>query len=69
MVTEFTMTLREADRLSILRRIENKELNVDSGARGLGIGPRQMKRVRKHFIGEGCTATNFVNTNLRLFFV
>ena len=49
MTTELTMTLREADRLVIVRRIESKELSIGDGARELGITPRQMKRIRRRY--------------------
>lgn len=47
------MTLKEADRLAVVRRIQNKELNIGSGARELGISPRQMKRVWRRFKERG----------------
>jgi hypothetical protein len=53
MTTELTMTLREADRLVIVRRIESKELSIEYGARELGITPRQMKRIRKRYREQG----------------
>jgi hypothetical protein len=37
MATELMMTLKEADRLTIVKRLEAKELNIGSGARELGI--------------------------------
>jgi len=47
------MTLKEADRLAVLKRIENKDLTIGDGARELGISPRQMKRIRKRYREEG----------------
>ena len=32
MTTELTMTLKEADRLSVAKRIESKKLSLESGA-------------------------------------
>ncbi len=53
MATELMMTLKEADRLAVVKRIQNKELNIGSGARELGISSRQMKRVWRRFKGRG----------------
>jgi hypothetical protein len=50
---ELTMTLKEADRLVIVRRIESKELSIDNGAKELGISPRQMKRIQKRYRSQG----------------
>src|SRR5579871_3944438 len=53
MATELTMTLKEADRLSVVKRIESKELSLCFGARELGISPRQMKRILKRYRHKG----------------
>jgi transposase-like protein len=53
MATELMMTLKEADRLAVVKRIETKELNIGSGARELGISSRQMKRVWKRYKERG----------------
>ena len=47
------MTFKEADRLAVLKRIENKSLTIGDGARELGISPRQMKRIRKRYREHG----------------
>lgn len=47
------MTLKEADRLSVAKRIESKKLSLESGARELGISLRQMKRIWKRYQQEG----------------
>ena len=52
-MTELMMTLKEADRLAVVRRIENKDLTIGDGARELGISPRQMKRIRKRYRHRG----------------
>lgn len=49
MTTELTMTLKEADRLAVVKRIESKELGIGDGARELGISSRQMKRIWKRY--------------------
>ena len=53
MATELMMTLREADRLAVVKRIQNKELNIGDGAGELGISSRQMKRVWRRFKERG----------------
>jgi hypothetical protein len=49
MATELTMTLKEADRLVVVKRIENKDLSIADGARELDVTPRQMKRILKRY--------------------
>jgi hypothetical protein len=53
MATELKMTLMEADRLAVVKRIANKELNIGNGARELGISSRQMKRIWKRYKERG----------------
>jgi transposase len=43
------MTLKEADRLVVVRKIENKYLNIRNAAIELGISTRQMKRIWKRY--------------------
>ena len=47
------MTLKEADRLAVVKRVEKKELTIGDGARELGISPRQMKRIRRRYKERG----------------
>lgn len=47
------MTLKEADRLAVVRRIESKKLQIGDGARELGISSRQMKRIRRRYKERG----------------
>ncbi len=47
------MTLKEADRLAVVKRIQTKELNIGSAARELGISSRQMKRVWRRYNERG----------------
>jgi len=47
------MTLKEADRLAVVKRIERKELSIGDAARELGISPRQMKRVYRRYRERG----------------
>lgn len=49
------MTLKEADRLTVVKRIGNKELSIGDGARELGISSRQMKRVWKRYRQKGAS--------------
>ncbi len=43
------MTLKELDRLTVVKRLENKDLNIRKAARELGISARQMKRIWKRY--------------------
>lgn len=47
------MTLKEADRLAIVKRVTKKELTIQEASRELGISTRQMKRIRKRYFEEG----------------
>ncbi|HXF29538.1 MAG TPA: ISNCY family transposase [Chlamydiales bacterium] len=49
MTLELKMTLKEADRLVIVRRLEIKDLNITSAARELRVSSRQMKRIWKRY--------------------
>lgn len=50
---ELKMTLKEADRLTVIKRLENKNLNLGSSARELGVSYRQMKRIWKRYKERG----------------
>ena len=47
------MTIKEADRLGIMRQIDQKKLTLKKASEGLGLSLRQMKRVRKRYVLEG----------------
>ena len=47
------MTLKEADRLTVVKRIKIKELKIGDGARELDITPRQMKRIVRRYTEKG----------------
>lgn len=47
------MSLREADRFAVAKRIENKELTLGEGARELGISYRQIKRLWRRYKEKG----------------
>jgi hypothetical protein len=53
MTMELTMSLKEADRLTVVKRLGSKELDVGEAAKELGISPRQMKRIRKRYKENG----------------
>ena len=50
---ELMMTLKEANRLAVLKRIENKKLNLGQAARELGISYRQTKRLWRRYRERG----------------
>lgn len=54
MTVELMMTLKEADRLTVIKRIASKDLSIGDGARALEISPRQMKRIRRRYKQHGC---------------
>lgn len=51
-----TLSLRERDRLAVLREVEDGLLRPCAGARKLGISPRQFRRLRKRFLETGDAA-------------
>ena len=50
---EPVMTLKEADRLSVMKRLENKEINLTKATEELGFCYRQVLRVWKRYQKEG----------------
>ncbi len=55
METELRMTLKEADRLSVMKRLESKEINLRRASEELGFSYRQTIRVWQRYQGEGPT--------------
>lgn len=53
METELRMTLKEADRLSVMKRLESKEINLRRASEELGFSYRQTIRVWQRYQGEG----------------
>ncbi|MGH7890281.1 MAG: ISNCY family transposase, partial [Thermodesulfobacteriota bacterium] len=49
MTRELTMTLKEADRLAVMKRVESKNLSLGQAARELGTSYRQMKRIWRRY--------------------
>jgi transposase len=47
------MTLKEADRLAVLKRVENKNLSLGQAARELGSSYRQIKRIWRRYKQRG----------------
>ena len=51
-----TLSLRERDRLTVLREVEDGLLRPHEGARKLGLSPRHFRRLRKKFLDKGDAA-------------
>ena len=47
------MSVKEADRLSIMRQIDSKILNMQRASEALGVSLRQAKRIRKRYLSKG----------------
>ena len=47
------MSVKEAERLSVMRQIDKKFLTLRKGAEELGISLRQIKRVRRRYTDQG----------------
>ena len=47
------MSIKEADRLGVMRRIDNKILTVRKASEELGVSLRQTKRIRKNYLLTG----------------
>ncbi len=47
------MSIKEADRLSVMRQIDKKVLTLRKASQELGLSLRQTKRVRKRYLSEG----------------
>lgn len=52
-MTELKMTLKEADRLAVLRQVESKNLDLGRAAKELGMCYRQVKRLWKRYKQNG----------------
>ncbi len=47
------MSIKEANRLSVMRQVDKKVLNIGKASEELGISLRQAKRIRKRYLKEG----------------
>ncbi len=47
------MSIKEANRLSVMRQVDKKMLNMRKASEELGISLRQAKRIRKRYLREG----------------
>lgn len=50
---KLTMSVKEADRLGIMRQMDQKNLTPDKASEELGISVRQLRRIRKRYLEEG----------------
>lgn len=53
MKMELKMTLQEADRLSVIKLLEHKKINLKKAAADLGLSYKQVCRIRQRFREEG----------------
>ena len=53
MKEEVKMSIKEAERLGIMREIDKKNLTIRKASEELGISMRQAKRIRKRYLQEG----------------
>jgi hypothetical protein len=49
------MSVKEANRLSVMRQVDKKILSLQKASEELGVSLRQMKRIRKRYLSEGET--------------
>jgi len=47
------MSIKEADRLSVMRQVDKKILTLQKASEELGVSLRQAKRIRKRYLSEG----------------
>src|ERR1700733_1566117 len=47
------MSIKEAERLSVMRQVDKKILTVEQVGKELGLSLRQTKRVRKRYLNQG----------------
>ncbi len=50
---EIRMSIKEADRLGVMRHIDKKSLTIAQASEQLGVSLRQAKRIRKRYMKEG----------------
>jgi hypothetical protein len=53
MKEQIQMTVKEAERLSVMRQIDKKILTIEKASEELGISIRQTKRIRKNYLVDG----------------
>lgn len=53
METELKMTLKEADRLAVMKQVESKKISLKKASEELGLGYRQTRRAWKRYQKEG----------------
>ncbi len=47
------MSIKEANRLSIMRQVDKKILTLEKASEELGVSLRQTKRIRKRYLTQG----------------
>jgi len=47
------MSIKEADRLCVMKQVDNKALTIKKASEALGVTLRQAKRIRKRYLSEG----------------
>ena len=47
------MSIKEAERLGVMRQIDKKDLTARKASEELGISLKQLRRVRKRYLAEG----------------
>lgn len=47
------MSIKEANRLSVMRQVDKKILTLSKASEELGVTVRQIKRIRKRYLTEG----------------
>ena len=50
---KITMTLKEADRLTVMKKIDSQNLSITESAYEMNVSLRQAKRIRKRYIENG----------------
>ena len=57
------MTLKEAERLSVMRQVDKKNLTLRKASEELGLSLRQTKRIRKRYKEGGVSIFFFIAWN------
>ena len=47
------MSIKEANRLSVMRQVDKKILSLQKASEELGVSLRQVKRIRKRYLSDG----------------
>ena len=62
MKEKLQMSIKEAERLGVMRQIDKRTLTIKRASEELALSPRQVKRIRKRYLEKGDIITLGLHT-------